>query len=340
MRYLGWLAILAVGCAAPGTDSMDPNDPSDPTTDGGVALPRFRNCTGRAFTPAPIQPWRHDYLTPIVTAAGAANHWGRDLMVPTTPGTVIRGKFTYGLVSVDLEDEDVRVSIDDCTSWVALGDHTTDANGEIAVPLSAGLEPGVYEVRFQVLGDRSTTSSTVWVLPRGTHVIVTDIDGTLTVGDSELFKEMLDGSYVPVAYPGANDLTTAHRGRGDVVMYLTGRPDWLMKTSRAWLANRGFAAGPLRVTDTLAQVLPTQAGVGEFKRSVVASLLAAGYLVDTAYGNASTDIYAYLGANIPADDVWIIGEHAGEQGTHAAASWGARVDEVEVMPATAQPFAP
>ena len=126
--------------------------------DGGVALPRFRNCTGRAFTPAPIQPWRHDYLTPIVTAAGAANHWGRDLMVPTTPGTVVRGKFTYGLVSVDLEDEDVRVSIDDCTSWVALGDHTTDANGEIAVPLSAGLEPGVYEVRFERHGPSRASS--------------------------------------------------------------------------------------------------------------------------------------------------------------------------------------
>jgi hypothetical protein len=79
--------------------------------------------------------------------------------------------------------------------------------------------------------------------------------------------------------------------------------------------------------------------VGAFKRDYIASILAKGFAIDVAYGNATTDIYAYLGAGLPADTVWIIGPHAGEQGTHGATdSWTARVGEVATLPAVEQPF--
>ncbi len=209
------------------------------------------------------------------------------------------------------------------------------------MPVAADLfpGPGVYDVRMQVLGDQSTVSSEVWVLPRGTHIAVTDIDGTLTASDAELFRQVLDGSHVPVAYPDAVALTTAHAERGHAVVYLTGRPYLLSQKSRDWLSDLGFASGLLRNTDSTSELLPTESGVGNFKKAFLTRLLDAGYLIDLAYGNASTDIYAYLGAGVPASDVWIIGSNAGEQGTHGVVdSWTARVAEVRALAPIVQPF--
>ena len=52
----------------------------------------------------------------------------------------------------------------------------------------------------------------------------------------------------------------------------------------------------------------------QMKRAQLAGWRAAGLIVDAAYGNASTDLTAYLGAGLPADALWIIGPHGGEQG--------------------------
>lgn len=333
------LAIVATGCVA--ASSVDPQDPDDdPTPDSGVddpPLPRLANCRGRAFTPAPTEDWRHSIQSPIITAAGAANHMGRDLVVKASAGASLNAKFTYGLISKDLEDEDIRVFLDDCTGWVELGDFTTDSDGQIDVALSHTLAIGMYDVKFQVLGDGSLTTSTLYVLPAGTKIALTDIDGTLTASDSELFEQMLDGSHVPVAYEGAVALTKAHADRGYIVMYMTGRPDWLQGKTRAWLSDLGFAVGPLRVTDSNTQILPTEGSVGDFKKAVLTKLMV-DYEISFAYGNASTDIYAYLGAGLPAANVWIIGSHAGEQGTNGAQTWTQRVGEVLALPPVQQPF--
>lgn len=340
--------LLAAGCGSTGAgDVVDAPRASDamatdaPAPDDAAPRPRFRTCRGRAFTPAPAQEWRHTIATPIVTAAGAANHSAQDPIGDRADAVTLHGKFTYGLISKDLEDEKIAVWIDDCAGWRSLGEPLTDSDGRIAVPVPADVTttPGVYEARFQVLGDRSTTRAYVWLLPRGTHIALTDIDGTMTESDSELFQQILDGSHVPVAYPGAVALTTAHAGRGHVVMYLTGRPYYLTQKSRDWLANLAFAPGPLHGTDSNGEALPTEAGVGDFKKHFVMSLVAAGYQIDVAYGNASTDIYAYLGAGVPADRVWIIGANAGDQGTHAVTGgWTARVSEVTAGPMVVQPF--
>jgi hypothetical protein len=305
-------------------------------------LPRFRSCTGRAFTPAPDQGWRHTIATPITTAAGAANHSGADAIETTGTAAVLRGKFAYGFVSKDLEDELVRVWIDDCGQWRGLGDVLTDDDGRIAVPVPAGVltSPGVYEARFQVLGDRSLTAAWIWILPAATRVVLTDIDATLSTGDPELFHQVLDGSYVPTAYQDASALTNAHAVDGQIVIYLTGRPYWLSNITRDWLADLGFTRGPLIVAQSNRDAVPTESGVGDFKRDQVAALRAKGLVVDVAYGNASTDIYAYLAAGLAADRLWIIGPHGGEQGTHAvpSGSWTARTATVEAAPPVAQPF--
>jgi hypothetical protein len=331
----GLLIVAAIGCAPAdaGGDDVPLPDARDPRPDE-----TFRDCRGRAFTPAPLADWRHDIVSPVVVAAGAANHMGRDPIVTASRGAMLAAKFTYGLISKDLEDEDVRVFLDDCTGWVEVGDFATDGDGQISVPLAMDLGVGAYDVTYQVLGDQSITTSTLWLLPAGTHLVVTDIDGTLTASDSELFQQMLDGSHVPVAYPGAVELTAAHHELGHVVFYMTGRPDWLTGRTRAWLRDLGFPPGLVRVTNSNTEILPTEDSVGAYKKAVLEGLRR-DYLVDIAYGNASTDIFAYLGAGIPASDVWIIGSHAGERGTNGVVdSWIDRAAEVRARPVVEQPF--
>lgn len=337
---VAWAVVASIGLVACGRSSEVVDAPKAPDDAGAVPAGRFRSCTGRAYTPAPVQAWRHT-RSAVVVAAGGPNHAAQDQIEPTV-GVTLPGKFAYGAISKDLEDELVRVSIDDCGAWRSLGDFATDDDGRVAVPVPAGIltSPGVHEVRYQVLGDGSTTTSYVWALPRGTRLALTDIDGTMTQSDAELFQQIFDGSHVPVAYPGAVELTTAHAAKGHVVFYLTGRPYWLMQKSRDWLSDLAFSRGTLHVTDSNSEALPSESGVGAFKRDYIAGLLARGYVIDAAYGNASTDIYAYLGAGLPADAVWIIGKYAGQQGTRAAIDgWTERVGEVTALPPVEQPFA-
>lgn len=337
MRY----AIAAAACFVLGCDG----DPTDPTPtpdaapgDGAVERTKFQRCVGRPYTAAPDEDWRHTIATPIVTAAGDANHSGKDMIGKPGIATPVHGKFTYGGISKDLEDEDVMVFLDDCQGWTSLGRSATNSDGRMTA-MAPALPAGVYEVRFQVGGDRSQTSSFLWVLPTGTRAIVSDIDATLTTNDSEVFRQIFDGTYVPETYPNAVELTKAHEGRGHLVFYMTGRPYWLSNQTRGYLAQRGFAMAPLRVADSNTDILPTEGSVGAYKRANLEALIAGGLVIDFAYGNATTDIYAYLNAGIPADRVWIIGDHAGEQGTHAiTGDWAARVTEVGALPLVAQPF--
>jgi hypothetical protein len=79
--------------------------------------------------------------------------------------------------------------------------------------------------------------------------------------------------------------------------------------------------------------------VGDFKKEWILELVSAGYLVDFAYGNAPTDIYAYLSAEIDPASVWIIGDNGGQMGTQAAGNdWTERVSEVESLERVMQPF--
>jgi hypothetical protein len=298
----------------------------------------FASCLGRG-APAPAAgDFRHT-ASELLALTDDPNHSSQDALAAPGEPIALAGKFAYGPLDTDLEDEDVRVWLDDCDGWRMLGDFTTNDDGRIALEESIALGPGVFEARFQVLGDGSGATSYVWVLPPETRVVVTDIDGTLTQSDFELFMQILDGSHTPVPYPGAVDLTRAHAELGWIVVYLTGRPYRLTQKTRDWTRDLDFALGPLHVTESDDMALPGEAGVGTYKLEWLESLLARGLIVDFAYGNASTDLFAYLGAGFDPDTVWMIGAHAGESGTQGATdTWEPRVDEVGALAPVLQPF--
>jgi phosphatidate phosphatase PAH1 len=336
MMRLSITLVLLVACGGPLSTSSSPDAATYPPDTPIIDTGRFQSCVDHPFESPPEEDWRH--TTSSLISVASPNHSAGDVFAHPHTTPYVGAKLAYGPTSKDLEDEDVLAFVDTCNGWRSLGRGKTDDDGRVRVKLPP-LPTGVYEVRFQVAGDRSMTSAFAYVLPPGTRIAVTDIDATLTTSDAAVFQQIFDGSHVPSAYPDANRLIAAHATRGHVVMYLTGRPYWLAEPSRAWLALLQFPRGPLRVADSNTDIMPTEASVGEYKLARLKALVDAGYILDVAYGNASTDIYAYLGAGIAADQVWIIGSHGGEQGTHSVQNtWAPIADQVSAGSPVIQPF--
>jgi hypothetical protein len=328
-------------------------------TDAAVAYDAtHRDAAAGCGTPVPFGPqgqiaaWRHSIETPLVTAMGAANHRGQDVIV--NPGQTQRliAKFAYGATDVDLTDEDVEIFIQTsppCGSWESFGVVATSNNGQygtvdgiaddggrvfFTIPTDRALPLGRYPVRMLVLGDHSLAAFTLWVVSPGTSAVVLDIDGTLTTGDSELVYQLVDeifsGSYVPEMRPAADQVVLGWDDRNYLIIYLTGRPDMLSSRSREWLVERGLPAGVLHHTDTNPQALPS--GVAQYKSDFLTLHGASQLVLYAAYGNASTDITAYAAAGIPLARTFVIGDHAVEGGTVALTDYAAHLGTLQTMP--------
>jgi hypothetical protein len=305
-------------------------------TPGGVTL-----CVGRELVAEFSGYWTQDRSE--IIADGQAGHSIEDLIVfPEASDVLVEGKFAYGSLSLDLEEERIYGFIDDCTGWVPLGYGETDTDGRVsfAVPSTALTGPARHEVVMVVDGDGSQARGTILAVPAATVFLLTDIDGTLTTSDSELFSDIFadrfGGDYVPVAYEGAVDMVDAYYEAGYEILYLTGRPYFLDDITRDWLATEGFAIGTVHLTHTLGEALPTDDGVGAYKRDYLAGVLA-DYSVFRAYGNAETDIFGYFEAGLSASIVYIIGEFAGNEGTQPITSYPEHLDALEI-PLAEQPY--
>jgi hypothetical protein len=287
---------------------------------------KFRVCTTGNFGTPPASKFKHR-RSKAIAKLGRVAHSAQDVIIRPGDSATIPGKFAYGRVSKDLEDETVVVFLDTCESYAPLGTVVTDDDGRtaFAVPPDSIPGAGVYNITQVMRGDGSTVASRLTVAPEGTRIVLFDVDGTLTIGDDELADEMkneyLDelysGKRPPEAYPGAAELTKAWAAKGYLIVYMTGRPYWLAGLTRKWLEAQGCAPGHLHTTDRSRDARPTEGGVGEFKRDYLKGLLAAGYQIDYVYGNAESDVFAYAEAGIPPERTHIIGEHGGKGETQA-----------------------
>ncbi len=161
--------------------------------------------------------------------------------------------------------------------------------------------------------------------------IVTDIDETLTLSDGEFFMQIGDGTYDPLERDGAAELIGAYADLGYRVLYLTARSEMIVlegtgETARAaterWLQEHGFPVDPATTAVVLADTLVVDQAARDYKAQALMDLQADGWRFDYAYGNATSDIGAYADAGIALDTTFIIGEHAGEDGTVAVAEEG------------------
>jgi phosphatidate phosphatase PAH1 len=173
--------------------------------------------------------------------------------------------------------------------------------------------------------------------------IVTDIDETLTTSDEEFIQQMLEPDYVPAMRPGSLELVKALYKRGYLVMYLTARAETLelmdgtsgREATEGWLVDMGFPMDPDRTEVVLApsSLVGDEEGTAAYKRDAILDRVAAGWTFDFAFGNATTDASGYLEAGIPPDQIYMIGDHAGYQGTVAVQGEGwTTLIETELAP--------
>ena len=244
----------SLGCTEKSTPGDTPNvapmaDTPSEATPEAVATPDappthgpFRECTqGKFGTPPKSGSFKHR-RSKLIAKLGDAAHSAQDILVRPGDPVVVPGKFAYGRVSKDLEDETVVVFLDTCESYSAVGTTLTDDDGRTALAIPEHYVPGVgvYNITQVMRGDASQVSSRLTIAPAGSRLVLFDIDGTLTIGDDELtdelknvyLKEFYSGKRPPKAYPDAAAVTKSWQAQGYLLVYTTGRPYWLAGLTR------------------------------------------------------------------------------------------------------------
>lgn len=305
-------SMVVAGCSAA-------SDDVDQSSGDLTALPACLPTLECAPPPPPkthFHFWRHWIETPAIVTTdpvsglpSAPNHRGRDLFVnPGAPQMVI-AQFAYGLSDVDLEDEDVEIFVQrDCaSSWESLGVATTttgsaphadvegiwDHGGRIIfeIPREKQLGPGRHRVRLVVRGDQSWTDLFIDVVPSGTPIFVSDVDGTLTSSENIEYAALLVG-VTPATHPQAPEALRALADKGYRPLYLTARPEWLVGRTREFLDAHGFPPGIIHTTASL--VGPSSyGGAAEFKSGDLAQIATKGLVPAFGFGNKPTDSEAY-----------------------------------------------
>lgn len=252
----------------------------------------------------------------LLSRAYSPYHMIHDELVPTGKTVAVTAKFDYDkFLHKDLEGEYVHAYFfgTGMRSWQYLGKYKTNSDGKVTVSMGA-LPTGDYRVRMIAEGDLSEAEGFVTVFQPGRKSVLFDIDGTLTLNDFEAVGDYLGISNAQL-HGGAEELVWAYIEKGYQIIYLTGRQYWLARSTRQWFNRNGLIHWHLK-TDPDAEN-PASPKTEAFKTNYISGLRQKGLNIVRAYGNAETDISAYAAAGIAANDTWIIGENAGEGGTHA-----------------------
>lgn len=199
-------------------------------------------------------------------------------------------------------------------AWERLGRTITDADGRYAFDLGTRFGRGLHRTYAVFEAARRCYLHSIALWPEGTQTILTDIDGTLTLSDDELFAEMNDASYVQVQNEGSDRLIQTWSEKGYEILYLSARPLTYRPLTHVWLNRFGFPHGLLTTADNLVFEETARAYKAAFITRVLTEY---GWEIHAAYGNAGSDITGYADAGIPKDRTFIIGPEAGEEGTVA-----------------------
>ncbi|MGE0549935.1 MAG: hypothetical protein AB7O24_01655 [Kofleriaceae bacterium] len=235
----------------------------------------------------------------FVVGLGPPNHRGNDLIAAAGDAVQrLGGKLAYGPTDKDLQDEDVEVFACVNRRWQSVGRTRTDSDGrfQIALTGAARLPAGMRDLYVASLADATGAWFVGFVVPAGSPVIVTDIDGTLTWSENSIIRTVLAGRDI-AHRPNAPAALTAS---GYPIVYVTTRGDLFTAVTRDWLTRHGFPRGALR----LAGGLMARAGQSSvsYKTSVLRALTVP---IAAGIGNRRTDITAYRNAGLTPDRILI-----------------------------------
>ena len=242
-------------------------------------------------------------------------HMVHDAIVREGQYATLVGKFDYDIVfHKDMEYEYVHTYIygTGYSQWQYLGRYKTNSDGKIYVSVPPQQE-GDYVVKMVVEGDLSSATGYLTVVQPGRETVLFDIDGTLTLNDFEAVGEYF-GVDNADTYHYAVDTVQAYKDKGYQIVFLTGRPYWVAKSTRGWFDYVGLHPWHLRMNADSDNLLDFQ--TQEYKTDYINYLRnTVGLNIIRAYGNASTDIAAYADGGIAKAETYIIGDNAGDGGT-------------------------
>jgi hypothetical protein len=170
--------------------------------------------------------------------------------------------------------------------------------------------------------------------------VVTDIDGTLTTGDAEWLAQIAWPAHDPAMRPDANTLLQDYAALGYEVFYITARGSGLFlldgtsarDATAAWLQAHDFPYDPdnLFLSDGVGAWGTSAA---DYKAGILADLQASGWRFIYAYGNADTDIEAFLTAGITPTNIFFVAGDAASMGVSGIAGADAYTQHIaDYMP--------
>ncbi|MCA9520656.1 MAG: haloacid dehalogenase [Myxococcales bacterium] len=346
-------ALFAVACEPADVEPISTETPTESTGKGDG----WYWCDFRGLESQTSESWRHSVASWLIVKTGDPHHRGTDAIFNPDQAMVLIGKFAYGAIDKDLKDEKVRVYLRSgtCDPFALLGTVYTSDDGQYGsifgiqddggraffqIPWQNAPGIGRYDVKMVVAGDLSMTETfSLTVVPKGKKAVVFDIDGTLTTSDGELIKDIVDelltdgDSYDQKMYPNADTVVAAYAQKGYQVIFLSARPDILTALTRSWLSSRGFADGVLHLNETESDFVKGSEATISYKARYLAYLKnEVGLDIVYAYGNATTDIAAYERAGIAKSRTFIIGSHAGEEGTRPLTSYTSHLPFLDTVP--------
>lgn len=247
---------------------------------------------------------------------GDAWHFGKDFFLNETEDQWIIAKFQYGsyLFRSPLVHEQVEIQLSrGCGSaWETLGKVLTTTKGEhpavlqyedeggmvfFKIPEDKRLGLGRHRIRLVVSGDQSATDLFLEVLPQGSSLFVSDVDGTLTT--SELIEGVASVfGTLPPAHPGAATLFQGLASKGYRPIYLTARSSNLVARTRGFVTNKKFPEGVVMTTEASTFGLSGDKAV-DYKTEILQGLEDRGFKVAYGFGNTKVDAEAFANVNIP-----------------------------------------
>jgi phosphatidate phosphatase PAH1 len=276
VRLAALLVILAGGTAAAETVQSTATETKPMLDDTRCAAPPTVKAVG----------WRHT-RSRLIAKTGSPNHRGIDLIATEDDATqTIEGKLAYGKIDKDIDKEDAELFACIGNTWRSLGIARTYDDGRLAMTLTgaARLPPGMRDMYIAALGDGSGGYFVAYVAPRGTKIVVTDVDGTISWSENSIIKQVIDRDRDIKTRPNA---PKALAKLPYPIVYTTARGDAFIHLTRRWLERHGFPRGLLRLsrgafakpgssaiaykTKTLkALTIPIAAGIGNRKSDITA----------------------------------------------------------------------
>jgi hypothetical protein len=199
-------------------------------------------------------------------------------------------------------DSDTDVDTDSDTDTDTDSDSDTDTDADAGSDTDSDSDTGTEECTYSM-------------------AVVTDIDATLTTSDLEWVYQIALPTYDAEMRPDANVLVQDYAALGYEVFYITARGEGLSlldgtsarDATGQWLTDHGFPFEDenLFLSDGFGT---WGSSAASYKIGILEGLEALGWRFIYAYGNADTDIEAFLGIDMAPENVFLVGDLAGTLG--------------------------